>query len=339
MQMHLSLEKAHSSALTLFQDLIDTILNAADSARLHSWFISYEVLHQSSQTPEPLLAIMLVFASDAYVLFGAGMSNAGQLNGTPDVPLEQRLRIVCNMLKSYGGLNVRKTLKHIVQAFRKYKAQQQPGHKMHVCLIEQALLFSKDPSLESASNSLALVAIYAVDLVLSLIKPARESLSADKRVVANSNVSRCLEVLLEIFALMSGLEMWGSSKHENVITDPGSDHPSGMVDPEGSDRSWYIDLYDKLQSAFEELASAEVASARPASQWVLNIAADPADPPVFNTQGAEMDPGPSKSAKGKEKETFEDVASAAPREEDGGNPGSAIDSAAKTVASDRGEDS
>lgn len=58
MQMHLPPKNAHPSALTLFQDLIDAILNTDDSCRLRSWFVGYDALYQSSESPTPLSASM-----------------------------------------------------------------------------------------------------------------------------------------------------------------------------------------------------------------------------------------------------------------------------------------
>lgn len=101
MQMHLPDKNAHSSALTLFQDLIDVILNSDDSYRLHSWFIGYEALYQSSESPTPLSASMLAYAARGIIDFEAAKSlRAAILH----VPLNQRLQSVYNMFIDYHRL-------------------------------------------------------------------------------------------------------------------------------------------------------------------------------------------------------------------------------------------
>lgn len=118
--------------------------------------------------------------------------------------------------------DARTTFDLIKNVSRKFRPRNwdQSDPKLCIYLIEQALHFSNDPSLDSASDSLGFVAAQAIDFIHSLLSWTTQ---LNQNVAVRGNLSRCLKVLFETFSRMNDLGMWNSEKYQCVpplLSDP-----------------------------------------------------------------------------------------------------------------------
>lgn len=163
-------------------------------------------------------ACMLAYAARAVIDFEVRSSQAAGSNIKPDVPLGQRLRIVCDMLTNYHRFDARSTLDLIKDESRTFRPHNwdQSDRKLSIYLIEHALHLSNDPSLDS--DSLGFVAAQAIEFIQSLVSPATQLESVNQKVVVKDHFSRCLKVLFETISCMNDLGMWSSRKYRMTST-------------------------------------------------------------------------------------------------------------------------